>query len=263
MSEVIKAGKFSNKYTYILTSNGQYALINSSRIHCPQELVGKSVRRDTNSSRLDSQPASGLSFRLTASRLLYFSVFLMGCSTLLWTRAPSSVIMIWSLVLHEFGHISTAFVQGSRDIVLGARLQYGVVPILYVSNRTIYEHSRVQRILYYSGGIMVNLALTAAGFTLLHLISGGTAAHQYLALIVRFNIFLVLINLYPLMFTDGFNILREILQIYDLRRLVVSHLAHPRTHLAISRVAFFYYIFVVLSLVLVIGRMALTVFELL
>ena len=98
---------------------------------------------------------------------------------------------------------------------------------------------------------------------MLHLISGGTAAHQYLALIVRFNIFLVLINLYPLMFTDGFNILREILQIYDLRRLVVSHLAHPRTLLAISRVAFFYYIFVVLSLVLVIGRIALTVFELL
>ena len=233
MSEVIKAGKFSSKYTYILTSNGQYALINSSRIHYPQELIGKSVRRDTSSSCLDSQLASGLSFRLTASRLWYFSIFLMGI----------------------------AFVQGAHDIVLGARLQYGFAPILYVSNRTIYEHSRVQRILYYSGGIMVNLALTAVGFTLLHLISGGTAPHQHLALIVRFNIFLVLINLYPLMFTDGFNILREILQLYDLRRLVVSHLAHPRTLLAINRVAFFYYIFVVLSLAVAIGRVALTFFE--
>ena len=261
MSEVIKAGKFSSKYTYILTSNGQYALINSSRIHYPQELIGKSVRRDTSSSCLDSQLASGLSFRLTAARLLYFSIFLMGGSVLLWMRVPSLVIMIWSLVLHEFGHIGIAFVQGAHDIVLGARLQYGFAPILYVSNRTIYEHSRVQRILYYSGGIMVNLALTAVGFTLLHLISGGTAPHQHLALIVRFNIFLVLINLYPLMFTDGFNILREILQLYDLRRLVVSHLAHPRTLLAINRVAFFYYIFVVLSLAVAIGRVALTFFE--
>ena len=125
MSEVIKAGKFSSKYTYILTSNGQYALINSSRIHYPQELIGKSVRRDTSSSCLDSQLASGLSFRLTASRLLYFSIFLMGGSVLLWMRVPSLVIMIWSLVLHEFGHIGIAFVQGAHDIVLGARLQYG------------------------------------------------------------------------------------------------------------------------------------------
>ena len=263
MSEIIKAGKFSGRYTYLLTSDGRYSLIESSRIRCSQELVGRPVRREAGTSRLDTQPGSGMSFQLTAPRLLGFVAVLAVCSVALWPRMPSGVIIMWSLILHELGHIGIAFTQGSRDLTLGARLQYGLLPILYVSNRTIYERSRPQRIFYYSGGVLANLVLVAACFTTLHLVPDAVGTQQHLALAVHANAFLALINLYPLMFTDGFNILREILQVYDLRRLVMSHLIRPRDLLAASRVAFVYYVFVLVSLVLLLARMVVAVAALL
>lgn len=60
-----------------------------------------------------------------------------------------------------------------------------------------------------------------------------------------------MLNLYPLLFTDGFNILREIFQVYDLRRLVLMNFFRPHSLFAASRPAFVYYIFVIVSIVLI------------
>jgi Zn-dependent protease len=117
----------------------------------------------------------------------------------------------------------------------------------YVSNRTIYERSKSARVCYYCAGIVANFVLACAFYAVpWSKIDPELVATAHLALVV--NAVLFFFNLYPFLFTDGFNVLREVLEVYNLREIVVRGFFRPRQILASSRAAFGYYIFLLLSM---------------
>ncbi|WKR22088.1 hypothetical protein AIF0345_2028 [Actinomyces israelii] len=252
MRQVVKSGRFSSRYTYLRTSDGNYSLIDSTRVADPQDLIGMRVRGiPKGEARLSVYSGPKLGFDVTLGRLLWFFGAL-GVSTVIFgAMAPLTFIVVWSLVLHELGHMSVAFLEKESDLFFGAKLQYGVIPILYISNRRIYERTRIERIFYYSGGVLMNSAIGWTCFIAFKCWLRFWEHAYFLSFSYRFNFLIVMLNLYPLLFTDGFNILREIFQVYDLRRLVLMNFFRPHSLFAASRPAFVYYIFVIVSIVLI------------
>lgn len=252
MNQVVKSGRFSSQYTYLRTSDGNYSLIESTRVADPQDLIGMRVRGiPEGKARFGVYGGPKLGFDVTLGRLLWFFGSL-GVSTVVFgATAPLAFIVVWSLVLHELGHMSVAFFEKESDLFFGAKLQYGVVPILYISNRKIYEHTRIERIFYYSGGVLTNSAIGGICFIAYNWWFQMWGHAYFLNFSYRLNFSLVALNLYPFLFSDGFNILREIFQVYDLRRLVLMNFFRPHSLFAASRPAFVYYIFVIVSIVLI------------
>ena len=235
MSKVDKTGDFSKRYNYVHCEDGEYYLLPKAKV--PNAEVLKN--RDLPEGKTRNQDIKFFSFDITVAKIcvyvfvcFVFSVFLSKVSLYL-------VILLWSMNLHEFTHIGFASASGSDRLIFGVKIKYNIFFMLYISNRRIYEHSKKYRICYYAAGITTNLSISLLAWVVLY-IPIGTVYSIVVQGILQVNIALFIFNLFPFLFTDGFNILQEILEVYNLREQTITNFFNPVAHAKRGPVAFTY-----------------------
>ncbi|MCL2676674.1 MAG: hypothetical protein FWF14_02250 [Streptococcaceae bacterium] len=217
MATTVKnVGHFSKKYDYIQTNDDSYFLIDKSTLSQVDrvDIIGEEVPSKFNREKNKSKQ-----IQLTGVSLIcYLSI----CFILTWVFRKNVffIIFLWSSTLHEFSHILTAIRIKSFNIWCGFGIKYFIFPIIYVSNKDIYKKSKNQRILYYSAGVLFNLSLAVICATIIYLFHINNLILQ---LIMIINFSMGMFNLYPFMFTDGFNVFRELTERYDLREILVQN----------------------------------------
>ncbi|EEM31758.1 peptidase [Bacillus cereus] len=120
------------------------------------------------------------------------------------------LLLLFSLIIHEFGHIVAAYrykIQ-PRDVGVGL---YMMRPVLFVDLSDTWRLPRGQRVVIDLGGIYFELWIFIF-FELLYFISG----YQGFFVANQFILITVLYNLYPFLQYDGFWVLTDALGIANL-----------------------------------------------
>lgn len=248
MAKIVKVGRFSSKYAYLCTNDDRYYLVPCEENVSLKHLLGREYNLTTE---FASTFKSSHSFRVTPKFLILWCLFCLAVTILVPTGAKLVPILMWSLTAHEVGHIAVSITSRNHSTYCGFKLQYGFIPLVFISNKRVYEYSRGRRIAYYSAGIVMNLLLAFGAWLILYFSIGS---QEVFNLVVNLNVFLALINLYPLLFTDGFNILRELTGSYQLRRLVLQYFFHPIILYRTDKIAFYYEVFVWFSIIVFASR---------
>lgn len=114
------------------------------------------------------------------------------------------LIGVLSVALHEFGHCLAAASWGIRRGVVKAQLYLGIIPLIGLKFAGLYTLPAKGRVVVWSAGIFVNLLIVSVA-----LLASRFVLHESEALriAVTINWFLTILNLIPLLATDGYFIL--------------------------------------------------------
>lgn len=248
---------FSPKFYCIKTVDKRYCLISKTQFKNISQLKFISNPLVSESRPRTSSALFDNSFLLNRyNTLLAILVMICVCLGVYYLSIPVAVLLI-SLFLHELGHVVVAYIIGCRELMFGFRLQYRAIPILYISNRDLYECGYFSRLAYYSGGVIVNFAIVFISWLVLSFINDGGILCDIVSYFLVINLALGIINLCPLLFTDGFNILRELIQVYDLRIVILSNIYKPKIIFSKGYKYGLYYVFLICTFIFLIIRIGL------
>ncbi len=132
--------------------------------------------------------------------------------TLIWMW----VIQVPSILLHELSHAAVAYKLGAKPQELSVCVFYYIGLALYVRIPGIYFLPPWKRILIWISGIAANLIL-AALFVVVYQFS-PSVIQLPLSVGIIVNLLIIINNLIPLMYSDGYYILSTILKVPNLRK---------------------------------------------
>ena len=261
MATITKTGNFSKKYNYIKSSEEEYFLIEKSKSTNICSLIGKKLPSAYGENcRAEKTDKNIFSFNVRPVHLAAYCLVCVIISCLLFDSYPSFVFLLWSLNLHEFSHIIIGMTFKSGKMKFGMKVKYGFFLMLYISNSLVYEYSKRQRIFYYLAGVLTNLCI--CGFSqIVYLLCAENYVQDWCQNISSMNIMLALLNICPFLFTDGFNVLREILEDYTLRDKIKQNFFRPGKIVQYGKTFVIYYIFVVFSWCAALFRLFHVIFE--
>jgi putative peptide zinc metalloprotease protein len=129
-----------------------------------------------------------------------------------------------SVALHELSHCYAASCRGITSGTLKAQLYLGVVPIVGLKLAGLYTLRPRGRLAVWSAGILFNLAAASVAMLALRTVAPASSTLQTAA---AFNWFLVVLNLMPLLPTDGYFLLSTLTRESNVRVRAWSWLRRP------------------------------------
>ncbi|HZG41319.1 MAG TPA: hypothetical protein VEY93_00065, partial [Longimicrobium sp.] len=127
-----------------------------------------------------------------------------------------AVAALLSMLLHEGGHAAAAVGAGLKPKSLTLALYLGFIPMLYLRIPGLYTLSPRGRIIVWSAGCAVNVAIAAGCYAWATAFPGSRWA-VFIASICVWNLALVKLNLLPFLPTDGYFIVSTLLREHNLR----------------------------------------------
>ena len=124
--------------------------------------------------------------------------------TTLWTVRLFVPIALFSVLAHELSHCFAAASWGLLAGTLRFQLYLGIIPIIGLKFAGLYTLPPRGRLAVWSAGVFTNLFISAAALVAISIWFRGSAALELLAAI---NWLLAILNLVPLLPTDGYFIL--------------------------------------------------------
>jgi putative peptide zinc metalloprotease protein len=128
---------------------------------------------------------------------------------------PAAVLA--SMLLHEAGHAVAAAWSGLRPRTLTVALYLGFIPMLYLRIPGLYTLAPARRIVVWSAGCAVNLAIAAGAYAAAATLHPPAGWGAFLATLAAWNLALVKLNLIPFLPTDGYFIASTLLREHNLR----------------------------------------------
>jgi putative peptide zinc metalloprotease protein len=122
----------------------------------------------------------------------------------LWTMQLFVPLALVSVLAHELSHCFAAASWGLLAGTLRLQLYLGVIPIVGLKFAGLYTLPSRGRLAVWSAGVFTNLSIMAAALVAMSIWFRGSAALELLAAI---NWLLAILNLVPLLPTDGYFIL--------------------------------------------------------
>lgn len=163
-----------------------------------------------------------------AGAALTVAVTALSTSSLPFTPKPwllAMVALLLQTVLHELGHAVSCRVHGVRPRELGIALWYGVIPIAYVDRTDAYRvRSRGGRAAISIVGPLQDLCWTGV-YGAVALGSSGLV-HSVAVAATVLGLTMTVVNLNPLLPTDGQQALEAALGELNLRGRAMAYLAH-------------------------------------
>jgi hypothetical protein len=247
MKAIIKdIGDFSKSYKYIHTNTDDYLLIKKTAISGIDEknLIGNAVpdrflMLRPNKFEFKIHFLSVLIYLISCLIITLFFLLFMKNSRIIFL-----LILLWTSNFHELGHFLAALGIGCKKIWVGFDFKYHIFPIAYVSNREAYSKTKKQRIFYFSAGILANLVIILLALLFQKLFRVDNFPIKS---IISLNVSFIVVNLYPFLFTDGFNILKEVTEYYDVVKVIFRNKFNLRRLYGVRKFYFFYSIFTVAS----------------
>lgn len=134
---------------------------------------------------------------------------------------PQALIYMWiiqflSLVLHEFSHAAVGFKYGARPKSFSIAIFYYCMLIFYIRLPGIYFQEEKERIKIWIAGVYMNLFLASCSWILYTKSSGNFKL--FFAVGVISNIMLVINNILPFFYSDGYYVLATLLKTPNLRK---------------------------------------------
>ncbi len=169
---------------------------------------------------------------------------------------PSIIIFSFSRILfHESAHAISCryFNQKVRRMGFGLYLLH---PIFYTNTTNIWkEKNKYKRIFVSLAGPLADISILTVLYILGLLLIENPSYNMFFQLIIFFGIIKALLNLNPFIKLDGYYILMDFLELYNLRKkslqLVKDLITRKRTDTALSfRKKIFFLIFGILSTIM-------------
>ena len=181
-----------------------------------------------------SQPLACLGVTIISAALLWFALDasfrrLMVLPSLgHWAVAQTTGLFLVtgcvSVLMHELSHCFTAAAYGIRTGTLRLQLYLGVFPIAALKFAGLYTLPPRGRLAVWSAGVFSNLAATGAGLLLMRTL---WPAAPLLGVIVTVNWMMTILNLTPLLPTDGYFLLTTLAKEPNIRVRAWDWLCHP------------------------------------
>lgn len=161
----------------------------------------------------------GLGIFVTSyGRVFSFSdIFIIEESTAIGIMISFVTIYVSSLI-HEIGHIITAWYFGAPPKQIRVLLYLGLFPMLFVEIPNIYTLNRKQRILIALAGIYTNLMIASIAVLLLFVFVFPPSSRHLLIQIMFLNIITPLFILNPFLPGDGYFLLVNIFKTPNIRK---------------------------------------------
>lgn len=134
------------------------------------------------------------------------------------------VVTPLSVVLHELSHCFAAACWGIRRGTLRAHLYLGILPMFALKFAGLYTLPPRGRVVVWSAGVFANLSAAAASLVALATVRPHSPA---LEMAVTINWLMFLVNLVPLLPTDGYFILTTLTRNPNVRVQAWALLRHP------------------------------------
>jgi CRP-like cAMP-binding protein/Zn-dependent protease len=149
------------------------------------------------------------------------------------TAAPaeSAILIALSFVLtfaHELGHAAVEKHYGRKVGTAGFSLYFGRLSF-YVNASDSLMMDRWPRILLFAAGPFAELVLAGLGAIVLFVFPDARVA-PFLYRFALLNLFIILLNLVPLLELDGYWILTDLIQVPDLRPRSLEFIQHDLWH---------------------------------
>lgn len=125
-------------------------------------------------------------------------------------------IQFISLVLHEFSHAAVGYKYGARPKTFSIAVFYYCTLIFFIRLPGIYFQDTTKRIKIWGAGIFMNMFLASCFFLSFFIAEGELKV--FLAIGVISNVFLVINNLMPFFYSDGYYMLSTLLKTPNLRK---------------------------------------------
>ena len=168
--------------------------------------------------------------------LFAFAAVVRSGEYVLGTGSPpveSLVLIALSLLLtvaHETGHAIVQVHDGRRVSRAGFMIYFGA-PAFYVDASDSQMMDRRLRIIQSAAGPGTELVLAGAASLVLFLFPGW-GPDQLLYKFALLNLFIIFLNLLPLLELDGYWILSDLIQVHDLRARATSYVRNDLWHQA-------------------------------
>lgn len=135
------------------------------------------------------------------------------------------IVLFITVIIHEYGHIVTSYYRGLKNlsIYLGFFI---IFPILYTKISDLVTKKFNDRLLVDFGGVYFQLIF----FAILYL-TGLFYQSDYIQLFLIIDLFIIIINVIPFYFTDGYWLYADIFKIENLNAksaLLFKELLHWR-----------------------------------
>lgn len=155
---------------------------------------------------------------------LFFFISYDGISNFPWEDIFSKtnalfymwVIQFLSLVMHEFSHAIVGYKYGARPKSFSIAIFYYTMLIFYIRLPGIYFQNEKERIKIWIAGVFMNLFL-ASCFWILFL-KTESELKLFFAVGAASNIILILNNILPFFYSDGYYVLTTFLKTPNLRK---------------------------------------------
>lgn len=181
-----------------------------------------------------ANPLAGLGLVMISAALLWFAVdpafrTLMalpsfGSLAVAQTTAVFLVVGCGSVLMHELSHCFTAAAWGIRSGTLRLQLYLGLFPIAALKFAGLYTLPPRGRLAVWSAGVFANLSATAVGLLGMRTLWPGS---PLLEAIVTVNWLMTILNLAPLLPTDGYFLLTTLAKEPNIRVRAWGWLRHP------------------------------------
>jgi hypothetical protein len=129
-----------------------------------------------------------------------------------------------SVIAHELSHCYAAACFGIRSGTLRLQLYLGVIPIAGLKFAGLYTLPVRGRLAVWSAGVFTNLCITAMALAGLRTVLPGAATLEAL---VTVNWLMTILNLLPLLPTDGYFLLTTLTKDANIRVRAWSWLRNP------------------------------------
>lgn len=134
---------------------------------------------------------------------------------------PYLVLVVFSLFMHEVGHLLVSLSYGGHIGDLGVLL-IGVIPVgAYVSCNEYSLPERSQKIRFFLGGVMMNFLMAAVFYVLSMLIPEW---HLQLYTTFIFNLIMIVVNLFPVRGLDGERLLFLCIKMKKRTKTIVQYI---------------------------------------
>jgi putative peptide zinc metalloprotease protein len=141
-----------------------------------------------------------------------------GPASLAWPLLPLGIL---ALLGHELGHAFTVKAFGRQVDRVGLGW-YWITPVFFVDTSDMWLCSKWPRAAVSAAGLCVNLALAGLSALLATAVDGEALAVLWLFSLLSYAV--VVLNLNPLMESDGYHLLSDLLDRPNLRREAMARL---------------------------------------
>jgi Zn-dependent protease len=140
-----------------------------------------------------------------------------------WTTGLFAATTLFSVIVHELSHCFAAASCGIQSGSLRLQLYLGVFPIAGLKFAGLYTLPVRGRLAVWSAGLLANASLAAAALRNEDL----PRASATLAALLTVNWFMIVLNLLPLLPTDGYFLLTTLAKDANVRTRAWSFLRNP------------------------------------